>query len=64
VRSPSNAKSASDTCKALEKGGDVEVTLTYTLERYEVPVALVYSLGKSQAFRPIASDALNKLDPR
>jgi hypothetical protein len=64
VRSPSNAKAASDTCKELEKSGDVEVTLAYTLERYEIPVALVYSLGKTQAFRPIASEALLKLDPR
>lgn len=64
VRAPSNAKAASDACKALEKGDDVEVTLTYTLERYELPVALVYSLGKAPVFAHIASEPLNKLDPR
>ena len=64
VRAPLNAKAASDTCKALEKSDAVEVTLTYTLDRYELPVALVYSLGKAQAFSPIASEALLKLDPR
>jgi hypothetical protein len=64
VRSPSNAKSASEACKALEKSGEVQVPLTYTLERYEVPVAIVYTLDKSPAFRPIASEALLKLDPR
>lgn len=64
VRSPSNAKSASEACKALEKSGEVQVPLTYVLERYEVPVALVYSLDKSPAFRPIASEPLLKPDLR
>lgn len=64
VRGPSNAKAASDACKALEKGDDVEVTMTYMLERYELPVAIVYSLGKAQVFAHIASEPLNKLDPR
>lgn len=64
VRSPGNGKAAGDACKALEKENEVEVTLTYTLDRYELPVALAYSLGKSPAFRPIASEPLLKLDPR
>jgi hypothetical protein len=64
VRSPVNGKAAGDACKALDKENEVEVTLTYTLDRYELPVALAYSLGKSPAFRPIASEPLLKLDPR
>jgi hypothetical protein len=64
VRAPSNTKAAGDACKTLDKSNEVEVTVTYTLDRYELPVALVYSLGKSTAFRPIASEALLKVDPR
>lgn len=64
VRSASNGKAATDTCKALEKDNDVEVTLTYPLDRYELPIALSYSLGSSPGFSPIASARLSKLDPR
>lgn len=64
VRAPSNAKAAGDACKALDKENEVEVTMTYALDRYEVPVAIVYSVGKTGAFRPIASEPLLKIDPR
>lgn len=64
VRSQASGKAAGDACKALDKENEVEVTLSYTLERYELPVALTYSLGKSPEFRPVASEALLKLDPR
>jgi hypothetical protein len=64
LRTASNAKEASDACKALEKSDDVDAALTYTLDRYELPVAIVYSLGKAPIFSPIASEALLKLDTR
>ncbi len=64
VRSATNGKAATDLCKGLEKANDVEVTLTYSLDRYELPIALSYSLGKSPSFSPIASARLSKLDPR
>lgn len=64
VRTATNGKAATDLCKVLEKANDVEVTLTYPLDRYELPIALSYSLGKSPGFSPIASARLSKLDPR
>jgi hypothetical protein len=64
VRGPINAKAASDACKALSSVNDVETTLSYTLDRYEVPIALVYSLGGALRWSPIASKPLVKLDPR
>jgi hypothetical protein len=64
VRAPVNAKAASDACKGLEKSDEVEVTMTYALDRYELPVALVYAVGKTNSFTAIASDSLAKLDPR
>jgi hypothetical protein len=64
VRSATNGKAATDLCKGLEKANDVEVTLTYSLDRYELPIALSYSLGKTPSFSPIASARLSKLDPR
>lgn len=64
VKAPSNGKAAGDACKALEKGDEAEVTVAYTLERYELPVALVYSVGKSATFSPIASEPLIRMDPR
>ena len=64
VRTATNAKAATDLCKGLEKANDVEVTLTYSLDRYELPIALSYSLGKTPSFSPIASARLSKLDPR
>ena len=34
------------------------------LERYEIPVALAYSVGGKKTFSPIAHAALLKFDPR
>lgn len=64
VRSPTNGKAASDACKGLEKSDDVEVTMIYALDRYELPVALSYATGKTSNFSAIASEPLLKLDPR
>ncbi|MEO7327735.1 MAG: hypothetical protein ABI193_04090, partial [Minicystis sp.] len=64
IRVPSNAKLASDACRGLDKANDVDVTLTYTLDRYEIPVALTYSLGKTMTFSPVASGKLSKFDIR
>jgi len=65
TKSPSNAKGAADACKSLITGGDdLEVTITYTLDRYEIPVALAYSVGGEFTWSPIASAPLVRLDPR
>jgi hypothetical protein len=64
IRVPSNAKLAGDACRGLDKANDVDVTLTYTLDRYELPVALTYTLGKTMTFSPVASGKLSKLDMR
>lgn len=64
LRAPSNAKAASEACKALLSSNDTDVVMTYILDRYELPIALVYSLGKNFSFDPIASESLIKLDAR
>ncbi|MRG95396.1 hypothetical protein [Polyangium spumosum] len=65
TKSASNGKAVGEACKALVTGSDdLEVTITYTLDRYEIPVALVYSLAGEFTWSPIASAPLLKLDPR
>ncbi|MDI3282604.1 hypothetical protein [Polyangium sp. 15x6] len=65
TKSPSNGKAVGEACKALVTGSDdLEVTITYTLDRYEIPVALVYSLGGDFTWNPIASAPLLRLDAR
>jgi hypothetical protein len=43
---------------------DVDVTLNYTIDRYELPIAMTFSIGKAPTWAPIASARLIKLDPR
>ena len=64
VRSAINGKAATDTCKVLDKVNDVDVTLSYAIDRYELPIAMTYSIGKAPTWSPIASARLIKLDPR
>jgi len=64
TKGPSNSKAAVEACKAIITGDDAEVTITYTLDRYEIPVALVYSLGGEFTWNSIASAPLLKLDAR
>ena len=65
TKAPSNGKAVAESCKALVSGSDdLEVTMTYTLERYELPVALVYSLGGDFSWSPVASAPLLKLESR
>jgi hypothetical protein len=65
TKGPSNGKAAAEACKAIISGGDdAEVTITYTLDRYEIPIALVYSLGGDFTWSTIASAPLSKLDAR
>jgi len=62
---PSNRKQVTAQCKVLKEGDSVEVTMHYTLGRYELPVALVYSLGRDEKhFDAIASKKLSQLDAR
>jgi hypothetical protein len=64
TKGPSNSKAAGESCKVLIQNDDAEVTITYTLDRYEIPVALVYSVGGAFTWSPIASAPLLKLDAR
>lgn len=65
TKGPSNGKALGEACKALVTGSDdLEVTITYTLDRYEIPIALVYSLGGDFTWNPIASAPLLRLDAR
>jgi hypothetical protein len=64
TKSPSNGKAVVESCKTLLTANDVEVTMTFTLDRYELPVALVYSLGGKFTWSPVASLPLLKMDPR
>ncbi len=64
TRGAANKGDAAKTCSALDTVDSIEVVLKYDLERYEIPVALAYSVGKTKTYTPIASAALAKLDPR
>ena len=59
-----NGKAVSEACKTLLTANEVEVTMTFTLERYELPIALVYSLGGKFTWSPVASAPLLAMDPR
>jgi hypothetical protein len=64
TRSPANKSEANKSCSALESLDGTEVTVHYDLDRYEVPVALAYAVGKTKTFSPIASATLTKFDAR
>jgi len=64
TKSPSNGKAVGEACKTLLSANDVEVTMTFTLDRYELPVALVYNLAGKFTWSPVASVPLMKMDPR
>ena len=64
TKGPSNGKAVGEACKTLLSANDVEVTMTFTLERYELPVALVYNLAGKFTWSPVASAPLMKMDPR
>ncbi len=65
TKGPSNGKAVAESCKTLVTGSDdLEVTITYTLDRYEIPVALVYSVGGDFTWSAIASGPLLRLDSR
>ncbi len=64
TKSPSNGKAVVEACKTLLSGNEAEVTMTFTLDRYELPVALVYSVAGKFTWSPVASGPLLKMDPR
>ena len=64
TRGAANKGDAAKTCSALDTVDSIEVVLKYDLERYEIPVALAYSVGKTKTWTAIASVPLAKLDPR
>ena len=64
TRAAVDAAAAAKTCAALDTADGAEFTVNYDLDRYEIPIALVYVVGKTKTFSPIASAALSKLDPR
>ena len=64
TKSPSNGKAVGEACKTLLSANEVEVSMTCTLDRYELPVALVYTLGGKFTWSPVASAPLLKIEPR
>lgn len=64
TRGASNGKAIGEACKTLLTSNEVQVTMTFTLERYELPIALVYSLGGKFTWSPVASASLLGMDPR
>jgi len=64
TKGPSNGKAVVEACKVLLSGNEAEVSMTFTLDRYELPVALVYSVNGKFTWSPIASAPLLKMDPR
>lgn len=64
TKGPSNGKAVVEACKVLLSGNEAEVTMTFTLDRYELPVALVYNVNGKFTWSPVASAPLLKMDPR
>ena len=57
-----NSRDARDACAALRDNGSATVVWEFQIDRYEVPVALTFSLGRDAQFVPIASQALSVFD--
>lgn len=64
TKGPSNGKAVVEACKVLLSGNEAEVTMTFTLDRYELPVALVYNVNGKFTWSPVASAPLLKMDAR
>lgn len=57
-----NSRDARDACAALRDAGSATVVWEFQIDRYEIPVALSFSLGRDPQFVPIASQALTVFD--
>ena len=51
-------------CQFLRVEDEVEVLLTYRINRYEVPIALGYQVGSEHRLHPLASKRWLRFDPR
>lgn len=57
-----NSRAARDACATLSSTGSATVVWEFQIDRYEVPIALSFSLGRDPQFVPIASQALSVID--
>src|SRR5690606_30936167 len=57
-----NSRAARDACATLRDTGAATVVWEFQIDRYEVPVALAFALGRDNQFVPIASQALSVFD--
>ena len=57
-----NSRPARDACSTLGTTGTATVVWEFQIDRYEVPIALGFSLGRDPQFVPIASQALSVFD--
>ena len=64
TRSAWNKGDAGKACALLDAVEGTDFVLSYDIDRYEIPVALSYAVGKTKTFSPIASEALMAFDAR
>ena len=61
---PMDALDVKKRCQFLRVEDEVEVLLTYRINRYEVPIALGYQVGAENRLHPLASQRWLSFDPR
>ena len=61
---PMDALDVRKRCQFLRVEDEVEVLLTYRINRYEVPIALGYQVGSEHRLHPLASKRWLRFDPR
>ena len=59
-----NKGEAAKTCALLDSVEGTDFVLSYDVDRYEIPVALAYTVAKTKTFSPIASEPLLAFDAR
>ena len=61
-RTARNSRDARDACATLRDTGSASVVWEFEIDRYEIPVALSFRLGRDDQFVPIASQPLATFD--
>jgi hypothetical protein len=64
VRPANAAGGVTAACAMLAEGSSADQPLVWSIERYELPLALSFSVDGVRHFELIASDALARFDPR
>ncbi len=61
---PNDGNAVNATCSTLLKTDQIDLTMTYNLDRYEVPIGLLLPVDSTNRFIPIDHQALLRFDPR